>query len=104
MPQIHSSNRQLREFAERTSINTPIQGSAADMIKIAMINIHQAMRDAGLNSKMILQVHDELVFEVPLNEVDEMRSLVKKRMEEALELRVPVKVEIGTGQNWLEAH
>ena len=104
MPQIHSTNRQLREFAERTSINTPIQGSAADMIKIAMIDIYREMKDAGVNSKMILQVHDELVFEVPFKEVDIMISLVKKRMEKALELRVPVKVDIGTGQNWLEAH
>ena len=104
MPQIHSSNRQLREFAERTSINTPIQGSAADMIKIAMIDIHRSIREANLKSKMILQVHDELVFEVPLKEVDEMQTLVKGRMEKALKLRVPVKVEIGTGNNWLEAH
>ncbi len=104
MPQIHSSNRQLREFAERTSINSPIQGSAADMIKIAMIDIHRSIREANLKSKMILQVHDELVFEVPLKEVDEMKTLVKGRMEKALKLRVPVKVEIGTGNNWLEAH
>ena len=104
MPQIHSSNRQLREFAERTSINTPIQGSAADMIKIAMIDIHKAIKKAQLNSKMILQVHDELVFEVPVNEVPKMTTLVKEKMEKALKLRVPVKVEIGKGKNWLEAH
>jgi DNA polymerase-1 len=104
MPQIHSSNRQLREFAERTSINTPIQGSAADMIKIAMIDIHHSIKEANLKTKMILQVHDELVFEVPAKEIDEIKSLVKKRMEDALKLRVPVKVEIGTGKNWLEAH
>jgi DNA polymerase-1 len=104
MPQIHSSNRQLREFAERTSINTPIQGSAADMIKIAMINIHRAIKEANLMSKMILQVHDELVFEVPKNEVERLYGIIKKYMEKALLLRVPVKVEIGTGKNWLEAH
>jgi DNA polymerase-1 len=104
MPQIHSSNRQLREFAERTSINTPIQGSAADMIKIAMIDIHRAIKKANLKSKMILQVHDELVFEVPKEEADQMNKLVKEWMEKALELHVPVKVEIGTGKNWLEAH
>jgi DNA polymerase-1 len=104
MPQIHSSNRQLREFAERTSINTPIQGSAADMIKIAMIDVHRAIQKAHLKSKMILQVHDELVFEVPIEEVAEMTTLVRDRMEKALELRVPVKVEIGKGKNWLEAH
>jgi DNA polymerase-1 len=104
IPQIHSSNRQLREFAERTSINTPIQGSAADMIKIAMIDIHRAIRTAHLKSKMILQVHDELVFEVPIEEVIEITTLVRDRMEKAMKLRIPVKVEIGTGKNWLEAH
>jgi DNA polymerase-1 len=104
MPQIHSSNRQLREFAERTSINTPIQGSAADMIKLAMIAVYNAMKTAHLKSKMILQVHDELVFEVPLDEISKMTTLVKERMENALKLRVPVKVEIGKGKNWLEAH
>jgi len=104
LPQIHSSNRQLREFAERTSINTPIQGSAADLIKMAMINIHQAIITKKLQSKMILQVHDELVFEVPLKEVAEMTGLVTEKMETAMVLKVPVKVEIGTGANWLEAH
>jgi DNA polymerase-1 len=104
MPQIHSSNRQLREFAERTSINTPIQGSAADMIKIAMIHIHRSLKNANMTSKMILQVHDELVFEVPGEEIDKMKSLIKDCMEKAMALRVPVKVEIGTGENWLEAH
>jgi DNA polymerase-1 len=104
MPQIHSSNRQLREFAERTSINTPIQGSAADMIKIAMIDIQKAVKKAGLKSKMILQVHDELVFEVPNKESGQMKALIKEWMENAIKLRVPVKVEIGTGKNWLEAH
>jgi len=104
MPQIHSSNRQLREFAERTSINSPIQGSAADLIKIAMIDIHHSLKEANMTSKMILQVHDELVFEVPRDEIDQMKSLIKKCMEKAMKLLVPVKVEIGTGKNWLEAH
>ena len=102
--QIHSSNRQLREFAERTSINTPIQGSAADMIKIAMIDIHRSQKEANLKSKMILQVHDELVFEVPESEIEPMKKLVRDKMEMAIDLRVPVKVDIGTGKNWLEAH
>jgi DNA polymerase-1 len=104
LPQIRSSNRQLREFAERTSINTPIQGSAADLIKIAMINIHNEMKSRGLKSKMILQVHDELVFEVPEKEVKTMRHLVKTQMEKAMTLDVPIKVDIGIGKNWLEAH
>jgi DNA polymerase-1 len=104
MPQIQSSNRQLREFAERTSINTPIQGSAADLIKMAMININRALSDKGLTSRMILQVHDELVFEVPEDELDVLRKMVKIKMENAIELTVPIKVEIGVGNNWLEAH
>jgi DNA polymerase-1 len=104
MPQINSSNRQLREFAERTSINTPIQGSAADLIKLAMININHAISEKDLTSKMILQVHDELVFEVAEDELDVLRKMVKVKMENAIELNVPIKVEIGVGKNWLEAH
>jgi len=104
LPQIISDNRQLREFGERTSINTPIQGSAADLIKIAMIDVHQEMHKHKLKSKMILQVHDELVFEVPQNEVDVMKKLVKEKMESAIKLSVPIKVDMGTGDNWLEAH
>ena len=104
LPQIRSANRQLREFAERTSINTPIQGSAADLIKIAMINIYNEMNKRGLKSKMILQVHDELVFEVPDKEVKTMRQLVQNKMEAAMKLNIPIKVEIGIGKNWLEAH
>ncbi len=104
LPQIHSSNRQLREFAERTSINTPIQGSAADMIKMAMIDVNRKIKSEKLKSKMILQVHDELVFEVPAAEIDKMSQLVKENMENAMLLHVPVIVEIGIGNNWLEAH
>jgi DNA polymerase-1 len=104
LPQIHSSNRQLREFSERTAINTPIQGSAADLIKMAMINIHKDMTDNATKSKMILQVHDELVFDVPEDEIDFMKSMVKTKMEKAIILDVPIKVEVGIGKNWLEAH
>jgi DNA polymerase-1 len=104
MPQIHSTNRQLREFAERTSINTPIQGSAADLIKMAMIAISDEMEKKKLKSRMILQVHDELVFEVPEKEKQTMTNLVREKMENALKLSVPVKVEVGTGHDWLEAH
>ena len=104
LPQIASTNRNLREFGERTSINTPIQGSAADLIKIAMINVHNAIHDKGLKSKMILQVHDELVFEIPKNEIEEMKKLVKEKMESAIKLSVPIKVDMGIGDNWLEAH
>ncbi len=104
MPQIHSTNRQLREFAERTSINTPIQGSAADLIKLAMIDIFNEMKTQNLKSKMLLQVHDELVFEVPENELDVMTALVRNKMQNAMKLKVPVKVDVGVGKNWLEAH
>jgi DNA polymerase-1 len=104
LPQIHSTNRQLREFAERTSINTPIQGSAADLIKLAMIEIHQEMQERELSSKMLLQVHDELVFEVPDKELEIMSELVRDKMENAMQLKIPIKVDVGVGKNWLEAH
>ncbi|MCZ2140851.1 MAG: DNA polymerase I [Bacteroidia bacterium] len=102
---INSANFTVRGFAERNAINAPIQGSAADMIKIAMINIHEKMsQHPALKSKMILQVHDELLFDVHKEEVSVITELVKKEMENAMELKVPVVVEIGLGENWLEAH
>lgn len=101
---IHSANATVRGFAERNAINAPIQGSAADMIKIAMIRIHQDIEDQKLKSKMILQVHDELVFDAPKSEVDVLKILVEKHMKHALKVKVPVVVEIGYGNNWLEAH
>lgn len=104
LPEINSDNRRMREFAERTAINMPIQGSAADLIKVAMINISRALRASGLKTKMILQVHDELVFEVPKSELAEVRELVRQEMEQAITLNVPIKVDIGVGRNWLEAH
>ena len=104
IPEINSDNRRIRDFAERTAINTPIQGSAADMIKVAMINIQRRLEEKGLASKMILQVHDELVFDVVQNELDQVQAMVKHEMENAIPLNVPVKVEMGTGRNWLKAH
>lgn len=101
---INSKNATVRGFAERNAINAPIQGSAADMIKIAMINIHDWLSKSEFKTKMILQVHDELLFEVPKNEVEAVTPILKKLMEEAMPLKVPVLVESGTGQNWLEAH
>jgi DNA polymerase-1 len=100
IPDINSKNANQRGFAERTAVNTPLQGTAADLIKIAMIRIDAAVRERGLKSRMTLQVHDELVFEVPENEVDVMRSLVREHMEKAHELAVPLLVEIGVGANW----
>lgn len=103
---IHSANFTVRGFAERNAINSPIQGSAADMIKLAMIRIHKAIREAGIASRMILQVHDELVFDVKESELEIIKPLILTNMQEALELPngVPVVAELGVGQNWLEAH
>jgi DNA polymerase I len=103
---IYSANATVRGFAERNAINMPIQGSAADMIKLAMVKIHHALKANHLKTKMVLQVHDELVFDVPLNEVDIVTSLVRENMEAALPLpnETPVKAETGVGKNWLEAH
>ncbi|MBN1118162.1 MAG: DNA polymerase I [Bacteroidales bacterium] len=103
LPDIHSANAMVRGFAERNAINSPIQGSAADIIKIAMIRIHKAMQ-GRFKSKMILQVHDELVFDVFKPELEELKALVIKEMEGAADLLVPLTVDTGTGENWLEAH
>jgi len=100
IPDINSKNANLRGFAERTAVNTPLQGTAADLIKLAMIRIDRELRDRGLNSRMTLQVHDELVFEVPEAEIDQMRSLVRAQMEQVHSLAVPLLVEIGVGPNW----
>jgi DNA polymerase I len=100
IPDINSKNANLRGFAERTAVNTPLQGTAADLIKIAMIRIDAALRERGLKSRMTLQVHDELVFEVPEFEIEEMRTLVRDEMERVHPLTVPLLVEIGVGSNW----
>jgi DNA polymerase-1 len=100
IPDINSKNANLRGFAERTAVNTPLQGTAADLIKIAMIRIDKALLENGVKSRMTLQVHDELVFEVPEAEVDVMRSLVKGHMERVHALTVPLLVEMGVGTNW----
>lgn len=94
----------LKGMAERQAINTPIQGSAADLIKLAMIGVHQEMRKLNLSSKMLLQVHDELVFEVPHDEVELMKNLLTDKMENAMPTTVPMEVKIGVGKNWREAH
>ena len=100
IPDINSKNANQRGFAERTAVNTPLQGTAADLIKIAMIRIDAALRERGLKSRMTLQVHDELVFEVPENEIDVMKSLVREHMEKVHDLAVPLQVEMGVGPNW----
>ena len=101
---INGANSVVRGFAERNAINAPIQGSSADMIKIAMIGIHRELERLKMQSKMILQVHDELVFDARLEELDDLKAIVKDKMVNALPLSVPVVVEMNTGSNWLEAH
>lgn len=101
---INSANATVRGFAERNAINAPIQGSAADMIKVAMLHIHQDIIDQKLNSKMTMQVHDELVFDVLIEEKEQMKAIIQNRMKNAIKTVVPIIVEIGEGSNWLEAH
>jgi len=102
IPEIKSPNRQVREAAERMAINMPVQGTSADIIKIAMVNLHREMEKQGLRTRMTLQVHDELLFELPPEEMDRMKELVTEIMPQALELRVPLKIDIKTGKNWAE--
>jgi DNA polymerase I len=103
IPEINDKNFNLRAFAERTAQNSPLQGSAADLIKIAMIRIHDALRTGGFGARLLLQVHDELVLEVSEGEVDAVMALVKRHMEGAAQLKVPLVVDVGSGPNWLEA-
>jgi len=101
---INSRNAGLRQFAERNAVNMPIQGTSADMIKIAMIHIWKRLKENGLNAKMILQVHDELVFDVPNDEIEQVSQIVTEEMLSALPLNIPIEVGVGVGKNWLEAH
>jgi DNA polymerase-1 len=104
IPELASSAVAVRNFGERMAINTPIQGTAADLIKLAMINVQKRLTRDTLGSKMILQVHDDLVFEVPDREIEPMKKLVKEEMEGVLTLSVPIRVDMGVGKNWDEAH
>ncbi len=104
LPEIHSSNGMRRKAAERTAINAPMQGSAADIIKLAMLNIDQWLRDKTDSARMIMQVHDELVFEIAEEQLDSLQAEIKTRMEQAAELTVPLVVDVGWGNNWDEAH
>ncbi len=101
---INSANAVVRGVAERNAINAPIQGSAADIIKLAMFNIYRALRKEKLDAKMVLQVHDELNFDVPLNELERVKQIVKEEMEHAVDIGVPLTVEMNAATNWLEAH
>ena len=104
VPELNSPNKNIQQQGERLAVNSPIQGAAADIIKIAMIQIRKNLHNQKIHAKMILQVHDELLFEVPESELEAVSELVKKNMEEAVSLSVPVKVDIGYGKNWAEAH
>ena len=104
LPDIQSRNSVVRGMAERNAINAPIQGSAADIIKLAMIRIHQEMKQYKLRSKMILQVHDELIFDVHRPELEQVKEIALSNMEKAVNLKVPLTVDWGTGENWLVAH
>ncbi|PIR00879.1 MAG: DNA polymerase I [Nitrospinae bacterium CG11_big_fil_rev_8_21_14_0_20_45_15] len=104
LPDLNSSNRQTRQSAERVAINSPVQGGAADLIKLAMIRLNRSLQENGMKSRMILQVHDELVLECPENEKDRITNMVKEKMESAVKLSVPLVVDIGWGKNWNDAH
>ncbi|MCL4554156.1 MAG: DNA polymerase, partial [Actinobacteria bacterium] len=103
IPEINSRNPNSRGFAERTAVNSPLQGTAADLIKLAMIRIDSALRERKLGTAMLLQVHDELVFEAPPEELDEVSRLVKREMEQVRTLEVPLSVDVGIGDNWRDA-
>jgi len=94
----------VRQFGERTAINTPLQGTAADIIKLAMVKIHRRLKEEHMASRLIMQIHDELVFEVKEAELPAMKELVRHEMEHVLDLVVPLKVSLGAGRNWAEAH
>jgi DNA polymerase-1 len=102
IPDIHSGNFNVRMAAERTAINMPIQGTASDIIKIAMIRVDEEMERLGMQSKMLLQVHDELIFEGPKSELEQLRELITRVMPASLELDVPVKVDVKVGKNWAD--
>jgi DNA polymerase-1 len=104
LPDIDSSNPGARAFAERVAVNTPVQGTAADIIKLAMVSVDREIHSRGLRARMILTVHDELLFDVPRSELEVVAALVRECMEHAMKLRVPLKVDVGVGRNWLEAH
>ena len=101
---INSRNATARMAAERDAINTPVQGTAADLIKIAMVRVSRALKEAGLKAKMVLQIHDELLFDVPRDEVEKVKEIAVREMSGAMDVGVPLEVTVGVGSNWLEAH
>ena len=102
IPELKSNNYMVRQFGSRAAMNTPIQGTAADIMKIAMINVYKALNENGLKSKIILQVHDEMMIEAPIEEAEEVKEIVKKQMESAITLKVPLIAEVSEADNWYE--
>ena len=102
IPELSNKNQAIRSAAERLAVNTPLQGTAADLIKMAMISLQKAIEEKKLKGSMILQIHDELIFEVPDEEVAAFKKLVKEKMEHVIELHVPIEVHIAVGKNWAE--
>ena len=103
IPELKSSNYMVRKFGERVAMNTPIQGTAADIMKIAMIHVYQKLKEEGLKSKLVLQIHDELLVEAPIEEKEKVKEILVKEMENVVKLKVPLKVEAEEGKNWLQA-
>ncbi len=103
IPELKDPNYNVRTFGERTAMNSPMQGSAADLIKIAMVNLAAVLKKTGMNTAMLLQVHDELVLESPDSEVEDAQNVVRREMEGAAQLSVPLVVDVGVGPNWLDA-
>ena len=103
LPELKSSNHNIRAFGERVALNMPIQGAAADIMKIAMINVHRALKEAGLKARLLLQVHDELIVECPEGEAEAVSELLRREMEGAATLSVPLTVDAHSGKNWYEA-
>ena len=104
LPDILSHNATVRSFAERNAVNAPIQGTAADIIKMAMVSIYRRLQQEGLQAQMIMQVHDELNFNVPIHELEQVRTIVVEEMQNAVHLSVPLIADCGVGANWLESH
>ena len=104
LPELASSNFQVRASGERMARNTPIQGTAADIIKLAMVHVWQRLRDEKLQARLLLQVHDELIVEAPEEEIDEVKRILKEEMENVVHYSVPLTTEVGVGKTWLEAH
>ena len=103
IPELKSMNNNIRQFGERAAMNMPLQGSSADIIKIAMINVHERLKKEGLRARLILQVHDELVIDCPENELETASQILKCEMENAVKLSVPLTVEVNSGKNWYDA-